>query len=62
MAYDYFCNEMENMLYYIFGLKESVDTIGTSDSPEKRMLRSLIIAVAHMVYLRFGFDKIRDEE
>lgn len=61
VAYDYFCNEMENMLYYIFGLKESVDTVGTSDSPEKKMLRSLIIAVAHMVYLRFGFDMISKE-
>ena len=46
---------------FIFGLKDSVDTIGTTESPEKGMLRSLIIAVAHMVYLRFGFDKISEE-
>lgn len=61
VAYDYFCCELENMLCFIFGLKDSVDTIGTTESPEKGMLRSLIIAVAHMVYLRFGFDKISEE-
>lgn len=57
VAYDYFCNELENMLYYIFGIKDSVDTIGTSESPEKKMLRSLIIAVAHMIYLGYGFER-----
>ena len=49
-----------NMLYYIFGFKDSVDTIGTTDSPEKEMLRSLIIAVAHMIYLSYGFEKIKE--
>ena len=60
VAYDYFCSELENMLYYIFGFKDSVDTIGTTDSPEKEMLRSLIIAVAHMIYLSYGFEKIKE--
>ena len=60
VAYDYFCSELENMLYYIFGYKESVDTIGTTDTPEKEMLRSLIIAVAHMIYLGYGFEKLKE--
>ncbi len=60
VAYDYFCSELENMLYYIFGFKDSMDTIGTTDSPEKEMLRSLIIAVAHMIYLSYGFEKIKE--
>lgn len=62
VAYDYFCSELENMLYYIFGLKDSVDNIGTTASPEKEMLRSLIIAVAHIIYLSHGFEQIKNKE
>lgn len=59
VAYDYFCSELENMLYFIFGLKDSVDNIGTTVSSEKEMLRSLIIAVAHIIYLSHGFERIK---
>lgn len=62
IAYDYFCSELENMLYYIFGLKDSVDNIGTTASSEKEMLRSLIIAVAHITYLSHGFERIKKDE
>ena len=50
-AYDYFCEELENILYYRFGLKETFEDIGVTDSLEKEMLRSAIIAVSHIVYL-----------
>lgn len=55
-AYDYFCSELENMLYYIFGLKESVDKIGTTNTKQKEMLRSMIISVANIIYLSHCFD------
>lgn len=61
VAYDYFCSELENMLYFIFGLKDNVDNIGTTASPEKEMLRSLIIAVAHIIYMSYGFERIKNE-
>ena len=51
VAYDYFCLELENMLHYVFGLSDSVDTIGVTDSQEKTMLRSVIIAAAQIIYL-----------
>lgn len=50
-AYDYFCREMQNVLQYVFGLKETLDTVGMDDTQEKDMLRTAIIAVAHKVYL-----------
>ena len=51
VAYDYFCCELENMLYYVFGLSDSVAKIGVTASQEKTMLRSVIIAAAHIIYL-----------
>lgn len=61
VAYDYFCSELENMLHFIFGLKSSVDNIGETASPEKEMLRSLIIAVANIIYLSHGFERIKNK-
>ncbi len=61
-AYDYFCNELENMLFVTFSLKEEVDEIGTSDTELKRMLRSVIIAVANIIYVRHCFETIVLEE
>lgn len=51
VAYDYFCNELENMLFYIFGLKDIVEQIGTTNTDEKTMLRSVIIAATNMIHL-----------
>jgi len=50
-AYDYFCSEFENVLDYVFGVKENLDTIGTDSNDTKTMLRNTIIAVAYKVYL-----------
>lgn len=57
-AYDYFCCELENMLFFTFGLKDEVDAIGTSNTELKRMLRSVIIAVANIIYVRHSFETI----
>ena len=51
VAYDYFCSELENMLYFVFGITDSVAQIGVTASQEKTMLRSVIIAAAHIIYL-----------
>ena len=51
VAYDYFCEELENILYFRFGLKESIDDIGVTSSLEKEMLRSAITALSHIAYL-----------
>lgn len=58
VAYDYFCTELENMLHYTFGLKETIDEVGVTNSETKSMLRSVIIAVAHIIYLNDRFDAL----
>lgn len=50
-AYKYFSQEFENILFFIFGLKDTLDTVGSDTSDEKTMLRNTIITVAHKVYL-----------
>ena len=59
-AYDYFCEEMENILYFRFGLKDSVEEVGVTSSLEKEMLRSAITAVSHIFYLNRCFQLIAE--
>ena len=63
-AYDFFCEELENMLQYIFGLKDHVDEVGTPEdkSETKTMLRSTIIAVTHIIYLSNRFETMKAPE
>lgn len=62
VAYDYFCMELENMLCYQFGVKDSVDRIGSTVSAVKKMLRSAIIAISHITYLNACFSKLSAEK
>ncbi len=64
IAYDFFCMELENMLQYTFGLKETLDIVGTPEdcSEAKIMLRSTITAVTHIIYLSSRFDSMAEAE
>lgn len=59
VAYDYFCMEMENILFFRFGLQDGVREIGVTSSLEKEMLSSAIIAVSHEIYLSACFAMLR---
>ncbi len=61
-AYDYFCNEFENVLQFVFGLKEKLDTIGTDSNDTKTMLRNTIIAVSYKIYLDKYLAALHSEE
>ena len=58
VAYDYFCTELENILYFRFGLKDTVDNVGVTTSMEKDVLRSAIIAVSHIIYMNACFKQL----
>ena len=60
-AYDYFCDELENVMEYVFGLKETLAEIGNDDNEEKTMLRSTIITAAYKIYLDCCFNVIRED-
>lgn len=62
VAYDYFCRELENMLQFIFGVKDRLDDVGTTASEAKKILRSAITAMAHIIYLGYCFHELKGEE
>ncbi len=61
VAYNYFCHELENILQFQFGLKDAVEDVGVTSSFEKKMLRSAIISVSHMIYLHACFKIISEK-
>lgn len=60
VAYDYFCSELENMLQFIFGLKDRVEELSEDSGIGKRMLRSTIVSVAHIIYLSCQFKELEE--
>ena len=60
-AYNYLCDEFENMLQFVFGLKESIDYVGIDSTDEKVMLRNTIITVVHKIYLDKCFEAMAEE-
>lgn len=62
VAYDYFCNELENVVFYVFGLKPTLDTVGTHQNETKDLLRNTIITVAHKVYLDRHFSVLQRDK
>jgi len=61
-AYDYFRLEFQNVLQYVFGLKDTLESVGVDDTEEKAMLRSTIITAAYKLHLEEFFHTVRNAE
>lgn len=61
VAYDYMCLELENRLFHRFGLKDTLEDIGITESEEKTILRGLISAASEVIYLNSYFEQMRRE-
>lgn len=61
IAYDYICDELENSLFYLFGIKESLDDVGTTHTYERELLSSLLFSAANIVYMHAYLNQIRKE-
>ena len=61
-AYDYVCNEFENLLQYTFELKDVMDEVGHDNTDERRLLYTCIVAVTQKIYLEKCLDAIAQEE
>ena len=59
-AYNYFCREFENVLYYVFGLSDSLKDLGKEYTGEKTIVRNTIMTIAHKIYLDKCFAVIRE--
>ena len=61
-AYEYFRLELENVLFYVFGLKETLDNVGNDQTDTKNMLRTVIVTAAHKAYLDKYFAALHAEK
>ena len=62
VAYDYFCDELENLLQYVCGLRETPAVIGSSRSQEKELLRTALLSITYKIYLDQYLRLIREEQ
>lgn len=62
VAYEYFRSELENVLQYVFGMKDSLDKIGHDNNDTKTMLRNTIIAIGHKAYLETCFRLMKERD
>lgn len=65
IAYDYFCDEFENMLGAAFGIAPAQEGLGETQSDAKDLLRNTISATVNKVYLdRFleEYQRRREKE
>ena len=62
VAYEYFCREFENVLFFVFGLKETLEEVGRDRTDEKTMLRNTIITVAYKIYLDKYFAALHEKD
>ncbi len=61
-SYNYFCEEFENILFFVFGAQETMKFVEPEASDEKIMLRNTIIAISHKLYLDKCFKAIAEEQ
>ncbi len=62
VAYRYLEEEFENVLGYVFGINQSPAEIEANSHEAKKMLRTVIITIAHKVYLDKCFKAYRSEQ
>ena len=61
-AYDYFCEEFENLLQFTFELKDTMEEVGHDNTDEKRLLYTCIVAVTQKIYLEKCLEAIARDE
>lgn len=60
-AYEYFTEELDNALKYVFGTQETLKKIGRDKTEEKRMLDNIIMTAAHKIYLEKYFALFHEQ-
>ena len=62
IAYDYLCDEFENILFHVFGLKDAIEDIGRTKTNEKALFREVIISASNSIHLTCCFNAIQEEK
>ena len=62
IAYDYFCQQFESILFFTAEINDTMDIVGEDTADEKRLLFSCIVAVTQKIYLERCLEAISQEE
>ena len=60
-AYEYLRVELKNILSYVFGLKDTLDPVGTTNTDTKTLLRNTILSVSYKIHLELYLHGIKKE-
>lgn len=60
IAYDYFCDEFENILQYVFCNTDTLKNISATNAQVRILLRNVIIAISHKIYLDKFLQEMRE--
>ena len=55
-AFNYLCGQMESVIYFLFGVTDTMEESGSTVSEEKELLRGLLFSAGHMIFLRARLD------
>lgn len=55
-AYNYFCEELEHRIKMTFEKSNESESVAEDIPYEKNVLRSVVIAVSHIIYLNYCFE------
>ena len=61
-AYEYFRSELDNVLRYICGLKDRMDNVGVTNTQEKTLIRSVLTAACHVIFVNCSLEAERQSE
>lgn len=61
-AYDYFCEEFENVLAFTFEVTDVMEVKGEDNTTEKRLLFACIVAAVEKVYLENYLEALAEAE
>ena len=61
-AYDYFCEQFEELLRFTFELQDNLEMVGEDNTDEKRLLFTCIVAAVQKVSLEKCLEAIAKEE
>ncbi|MBE6758871.1 MAG: DUF1836 domain-containing protein [Ruminococcaceae bacterium] len=60
-AYEYFRSELDNILRYISGQKDKLDNIGVTNTGEKTLIRSVLTAACHVIFVNSSLEERKPE-
>ena len=61
-AYDYFCEQFEQLLRFTFELQDTIEMVGEDNTDEKRLLFTCMVAAVQKVYLEKCLEAIANED